>query len=102
MLVRRPIRMTPHLRIGKMCRIASTILFLAVASAVLGGATLTNATLFGEQEHLGSIAAGKMADLVLLTANPLDDIRNTRRIELAIHSGLVCRPPDLLKRIPKQ
>ena len=41
----------------------------------------------GEKEHLGSIAAGKLADIVLLTANPLDDIRNTRRIELVIRGG---------------
>ncbi len=71
-------------------------------AAALRAATLTNATVLGEKEHLGSIATGKMADLVLLTANPLDDIRNTRRIELVIHSGQVCRPDILLKRVPKQ
>jgi hypothetical protein len=38
----------------------------------------------------------------LLTANPLDDIRHTRRIELVVHAGHVCRPDDLLKRVPKQ
>ena len=70
-------------------------------AAALRAATLTNATVLGEKERLGSVAAGKVADIVLLTANPLDDIRNTRRIELVIHSGQVCRPDVLLKRVPK-
>jgi hypothetical protein len=71
-------------------------------AAALRAATLTNATVVGEQQRLGSISAGKLADIVLLTANPLDDIRNTRRIELVIHSGHVCQPVELLKRVPKQ
>lgn len=71
-------------------------------AAALRAATLTNATVLGEKERLGSIAAGKVADIVLLSANPLDNIRNTRRIELVIHSGHVCRPEVLLKQVPKQ
>ena len=71
-------------------------------AAALRAATLTNATVLGEKERLGSIAAGKLADVLLLTANPLDDIRNTRRIELVVHRGQVCRPDELLKRVPKQ
>lgn len=70
-------------------------------AAALRAATLTNATVLGEQERLGSVSAGKQGDIVLLSANPLDDIRNTRRIELVIHGGRVCRPDDLLKRVPK-
>jgi len=31
-------------------------------------------------DHVGTIAAGKAADLLVLDANPLDDIRNTRQI----------------------
>ncbi len=71
-------------------------------AAALRAATLTNATVLGEQERLGAVSAGKLADIVLLTANPLDDIRNTRRIELVIHNGQVCRPDVLLKRVPRQ
>ena len=33
------------------------------------------------QQQLGTIAAGKQADLLVLTANPLTDIRNTRQID---------------------
>ena len=38
-------------------------------------------------ESLGAIEAGKAADLVLLDANPLTDIRNTRKIAAVIVGG---------------
>lgn len=71
-------------------------------AAALRAATLHNATSLKQQDHLGSITTGKLADLVLLTANPLEDIRHTRRIELVLRSGRVCRPDQLLKRVPKE
>jgi hypothetical protein len=71
-------------------------------AAALRAATLTNAIVLGEREHLGSISVGKTGDIVLLTANPLDDIRNTRRIELVIHMGRVCRPDLLLKQVSRE
>ncbi len=43
-----------------------------------------------------------MADLVLLKANPLEDIRNTRQFELVLRGGKVCSPAELLKRVPKE
>ncbi|MDB5335638.1 MAG: ade [Planctomycetaceae bacterium] len=70
-------------------------------AAALKAATLHNATALKEQERLGSIATGKLADIVLLTANPLDDIRNSRKIEVVIRSGIVCQPAELLKQVPK-
>ena len=72
------------------------------AAGALRAATLTNATVLGEKERLGSISEGKQADIVLLSANPLDDIRHSRSIELVIHSGKVCYPNVLLKRVPKE
>jgi hypothetical protein len=72
------------------------------AAAALRAATLTNATALGEKERLGTLAAGKTADVVLLSANPLDDIRDTRRIELVVHLGHVCRPDILLKQVSKE
>ena len=71
-------------------------------AAALTAATLTNATVLREQERLGSISAGKTADVLLLTKNPLDDIRHTRTIEVVIHHGLICHPDDLLKRVPSE
>ncbi len=70
-------------------------------AAALRAATLHNATALKQQDQLGSITVGKLADIVLLTANPLDDIRHTRRIELVVRGGRVCHPDQLLKRVPK-
>lgn len=43
-------------------------------------ATLNPARFFGMEEQLGAIEQGKIADLVLLSANPLEDISNTQKI----------------------
>ena len=70
-------------------------------AAALRAATLTNAAALGESERLGSVTAGKVGDIILLSANPLDDIRNTRQIEVVLRGGQICRPADLLSRVPK-
>jgi hypothetical protein len=54
---------------------------------VLRGATLYPARTLGLASSAGSIAVGKEADLVLLDANPLDDIRNTQRIRAVVLDG---------------
>jgi adenine deaminase len=36
---------------------------------------------------MGTVAAGRVADLLLLDANPLEDIRNTMRIFAVVHDG---------------
>lgn len=71
-------------------------------AAALKAATLNNATALKQEKNLGSIAKGKLADLLLLSANPLDDIRHTRRIELVLRGGKVCRPEEILKQAPKE
>ncbi|MDR3618478.1 MAG: amidohydrolase family protein [Paludisphaera borealis] len=71
-------------------------------AAALRAATLHNAKVLNQQDHLGAIAAGKLADIVLLTANPLEDVRNTRRIELVVRGGRVCRPSEILKHAPAE
>jgi imidazolonepropionase-like amidohydrolase len=59
---------------------------------VLQAATLLPARYFGMLDSLGTIAEGKLADLVLLGANPLLDIRNTRRVEAVIANGRLILP----------
>lgn len=53
----------------------------------LAAATLAPAQFLGIADSAGTIAAGKPADLVLLDANPLVDIRNTRRIAAVVANG---------------
>jgi imidazolonepropionase-like amidohydrolase len=54
---------------------------------VLRAATVTPATVLRIADSVGTIAPGKIADLVLLAANPLADIRNTRRITGVFRAG---------------
>jgi hypothetical protein len=68
-------------------------------AAALTAATRNNARALGQTGQLGSIEPGKLADLVLLEANPLIDIRNTRRIFRVIRSGRVCDPAVLFKAV---
>jgi len=54
---------------------------------VLRAATLEPAHYLGMLEWAGTVAPGKLADLVLLDANPLADIRNTSRISAVVANG---------------
>lgn len=55
----------------------------------LRAATLSGAQYLGRTEEFGTVAAGRYADLVLLDANPLVDIGNSRRIHAVLLNGRV-------------
>lgn len=55
-------------------------------------ATVRPAEFFGLSGEMGTVEAGRLADLVLLSGNPLDDIANTRTVDAVVSKG------DLLSR----
>ncbi|MDF9798190.1 imidazolonepropionase-like amidohydrolase/Tol biopolymer transport system component [Catalinimonas alkaloidigena] len=53
----------------------------------LKAATIDGAYYLGMDKHIGSLEEGKLADLVVLDANPLDDIRNTEQVSHTMVNG---------------
>jgi len=62
-------------------------------------ATLNPARFLGIEDQVGTIEKGKLANLVLLNANPLDDISNTQRIAAVIVNGHYYSWKDLEKML---
>jgi len=61
----------------------------------LEAATLAPARLLGWEDLMGSVERGKMADLVLLNGNPLEDIANVRKIDSVFAKGRYYSRQDL-------
>lgn len=56
---------------------------------ILRGATVNGASLLDMSNELGSVEPGKLADLVVLSADPTKDIRNVERVEAVFRSGIL-------------
>lgn len=67
----------------------------ALVAATRGGAAA-----MGRHDELGTVAAGRFADLVILDADPLSDIASTRSIHRVIKAGLVYDPHEILADLP--
>lgn len=67
----------------------------------LQAATYEPALFLNATGSLGTIAPGKLADLVLLDGNPLQDISNTRRISAVVANGRLFRRSDLDRLLAK-
>ena len=72
-----------HLELQQL--VAAGLTPLAAIHAGTGAA----AYILGADKELGTIEVGKWADLVFLDADPLADIRNTRRIWTVMHDGQI-------------
>jgi cytosine/adenosine deaminase-related metal-dependent hydrolase len=63
----------------------------------LKAATINGANALGVADKLGSIETGKLADLVIVKGNPLEDIKATRNIRFVVKEGDVHDPRILLR-----
>ena len=62
----------------------------------LRAATLDAARALGRERDLGSVEAGKLADLVVLDASPLEDVRNLARVHAVVKGGVARAPGEIL------
>jgi hypothetical protein len=65
----------------------------------LRSATYNPAKFFGKLDSMGTIEQGKVADLVLLEANPLEDISNTQKIAAVVVDGRFFQKEALQKML---
>ena len=67
----------------------------------LAAATLTPTNWFGA-DSLGRIEGGSIADFVVLNADPMADISNTKEIEYVVRRGNILYPSDLIEQVKTQ
>ena len=60
-------------------------------AAALRSATSVAATLLGVNDRLGTLAAGKLADVIAVPGNPLDDIHATEHVSFVMKDGAVIK-----------
>ena len=79
--------MTGHDRITLVIQLELLVKAGLTPMEALQAATSAPAEFLGKRKEWGTIEAGKYADLVLLDGNPLEDIRNTRKIRAVVVRG---------------
>ena len=70
------------------------------AMAVIEAATLTGAKAMGAEKDMGSIEAGKLANMVVLAKNPLDDVANFRSVVMTVKRGHAFMRSDYRSGMP--
>ncbi|VFA44225.1 amidohydrolase family protein [Chryseobacterium indologenes] len=68
---------------------------------ILQSATINPAKILNKESQYGSVETGKVADLVLLNANPIENLNHLTQIDTVIKNGLLMDPHTILKITPE-
>lgn len=68
---------------------------------ILQASTINGAKIFNTEKEFGSVTNGKLANLVLLDANPIEEVENLTKVNLVINKGVVFNPDEMLQDTPE-
>jgi len=68
---------------------------------IIQASTINGAKILNKENEFGTVSIGKKANLILLNANPIDNIENITKINRVINNGIVINPEELLKDNPE-
>ena len=69
---------------------------------VLKTATLNAAMMLGKETIFGSVEKGKIADLLIIDKNPLENIQHVRDLKYIIRNGILMEPDNIIKETTEQ
>jgi len=72
---------------------SSMVKFGMTPAQAIRSATVTAAELLGVKDSLGSIEAGKLADIVAVPGDPLSDVTSMEKVDFVMKGGVVVRRP---------
>lgn len=67
---------------------------------IIEASTINGAKILNKENEFGTVTIGKKANLILLNANPVDDLNNLTEINRVINKGVVFKPEVLIKETP--
>ncbi len=70
-------------------------------SAILKASTINAASFLNKENNIGSIQEGKIADLIILDENPLEDLSSLKNPSLILHQGHLINPDTLIIDSPE-
>ena len=78
-----PVKDAVHLEMGAWVRDGATPMQVIKAATIMGAETC------GVEDALGTVEVGKIADLIVVGDNPLDDISNMRNLRMVFKDGVL-------------
>jgi imidazolonepropionase-like amidohydrolase len=67
---------------------------------IIQASTINGAKILNKENEFGTISVGKKANLILLDANPVDNIENLSKIYRVINKGVVFNPESIIEETP--